>query len=290
MATHAKVYMTEITVITTFNQEGMNLYGQRFLDSFTYNVDKKIKLLCYAENCLPIIKDPQQVIVKDAKQFLPKLKTFKKKYGKVPYANGKPPEHIRNKRPRDAHKEFKWDAIRFANKTYSIFESYTNAKDWLVWMDADIYVHSKWSYDEFKSLLPEDKWITYVGRGKSAQTWPECGFYGLNLNNETCLSFLKDFEMMYEHAEQGIFQLEEWHDSFVFGTVLDRYKIINNNYLDYTQNLNLKSAQTGGGGHPIINCDLGKWIDHLKGSRKVTKKSHRRDLTVARNEEYWKKI
>ena len=135
-------------------------------------------------------------------------------------------------------------------------------------MDADIYVHSKWSYDEFKSLLPEDKWITYVGRGKSAQTWPECGFYGLNLNNETCLSFLKDFEMMYEHAEQGIFD----------------------NYLDYTQNLNLKSAQTGGGGHPIINCDLGKWIDHLKGSRKVTKKSHRRDLTVARNEEYWKKI
>ena len=78
MATHAKVYMTEITVITTFNQEGMNLYGQRFLDSFIYNVDKKIKLLCYAENCLPIIKDPQQVIVKDAKQFLPKLKTFKK--------------------------------------------------------------------------------------------------------------------------------------------------------------------------------------------------------------------
>ena len=30
------------------------------------------------------------------------------------------------RRPRDNHKEFKWDAVRFANKVYAVFET---AKD-----------------------------------------------------------------------------------------------------------------------------------------------------------------
>ena len=37
--------MTDITVVTTFHKDGMDLYGQRFLDSFAQRVDKKVKLL-----------------------------------------------------------------------------------------------------------------------------------------------------------------------------------------------------------------------------------------------------
>ena len=32
--------MTKITVVTTFHNEGLLKYGQRFLDSFAKNVDK----------------------------------------------------------------------------------------------------------------------------------------------------------------------------------------------------------------------------------------------------------
>lgn len=281
--------MTQITVITTFNQDGMNLYAQKFIKSFEKYVDKRIKLKCYAENCAPIIADAEQIEVLDAKKCLPDLVEFKKKYKKIPYANGIPPEHIRVKRPRDAHKEFKWDAVRFANKTYAVFEAARLCKDWIVWMDADTIVHSDWSYEEFKEILPNDRWITFVGRGKSVQTWPECGFYGLNLSNEICKNFINDFEFMYKNAEDGIFTLEEWHDSFVFGHVLDNYKKKFTNYLDYTENLLLKTAQTGGGGHPLINCVLGKWLDHLKGSRKIVGKSSLKDLSVERTEAYWNK-
>ena len=80
-------------------------------------------------------------------------------------------------------------------------------------MDADTFIHSKWDFEQFAELLPNDKWITYVGRGKGSQTWPECGFYGLNLNSNICQSFLKEFELYYEQAENGIFTLDEWHDS-----------------------------------------------------------------------------
>ena len=39
-------------------------------------------------------------------------------------ANGKCP--FLKKDPRDHHKEFKWDAIRFANKVYAVFETYAD--------------------------------------------------------------------------------------------------------------------------------------------------------------------
>ena len=162
------------------------------------------------------------------------------------------------------------------------------SKDWCVWMDADTYVHSQWTYEDFAAQLPDNSWITYVGRGKGSQTWPECGFYGLNLNHPVCHEFLKEFERVYEEADNGIFLLEEWHDSFVFGNILNNMKRDFPNALDYSADMYLREAKTGGGGHPLINTVLGKWIDHMKGDRKNTGKSLPKDMMITRNEDYWK--
>ena len=279
--------MKHITVVTTFHRPGLDLYAQKFLDSFAKHVDKKIRLIAYAENCKPKNPDPNQITVLSAEEYLPKLQAFKQKWRDVPKANGKCP--FPEKRPRDYHKEFKWDAVRFANKVYAVFDACSRSQDWCVWMDADQIVHSDWAYEDWDRLLPNHCWITYVGRGKSSQTWPECGFYGLNLNSKTCGKFLKEFERFYEEAETGIFALAEWHDSYVFGTLLDIRKRKDPAVLDYTKNTNLKTARTGGGGHPLINSDLGKWLDHLKGDRKTQGKSSRKDIVVKRPEEYWQR-
>lgn len=280
--------MTDITVLTTFHQEGLDVYGQRFLDSFAKNIDKRIKLLVYAEDCKPINPDPDQITVLDAKEVLQKLNVFKEQWGNVPKANGKCPWPER--RPRDHHKEFKWDAVRFANKTYAVYDAVTRSKDWCVWMDADTFVHSSWSYDDFVAQLPSDSWITYVGRGKGSQTWPECGFYGLNLHNDTCKQFIAEFERVYEDAENGIFMMEEWHDSYVFGTILNSMKVDAPNVYDYSANIYNNPAKTGGGGHPLINSVLGKWIDHLKGVRKTEGRSRNKDLMEKRQEAYWNEV
>ncbi len=278
-----------ITVITTFHKPGLDLYGQRFLDSFAKNVDKKISLLVYAEDCNPINPDPNQITVLDSKSALPKLSAFKERWKDVPKANGVCPWPER--RPRDWNKEFKWDAVRFANKTYAVFDAFARRpSNWIVWMDADTYIHSPWSYDQFKSLLPENKYITFVGRGKGSQTWPECGFYGMNLNHPVCHSFLEDFEKMYEDADAGIFTLDEWHDSYVFGVLLDKYKDFKNSTLDYSLDIYNNTAKTGGGGHPLINSILGTWMDHMKGDRKTSGKSLRKDLITDRKESYWNEI
>jgi hypothetical protein len=279
--------MSDITVVTTFHPEGLEVYGQRFLDSFAEKVDKRIKLIVYAEDCMPFNPDPLQIQIFDARTALTKLNAFKDKWKDDPKANGIPPLHIKNKRPHDWHKEFKWHAIRFANKVYAVFDACTRSKGWCVWMDADTFVHSDWSYTQFKNLLPDNNWLTYVGRGKGSQTWPECGFYGMNLNHPVCHEFLKEFERYYEDAENGIFTLEEWHDSFVFGHILNKFKKEFPTVLDYSADMYLREAKTGGGGHPLINGPLGKWIDHMKGVRKQEGKSRRKDLMVNRSESYW---
>ena len=265
--------MSAITVVTTFNKQGMDLYGQRFIESFEENVDESIKLYVYAEDCFPSIVGRHRVFELQTRQTLPKLMEFKKRWKDVPKANGIPPDDIKARRPRDHHKEFKWNAVRFANKVYAVLDAFERSTDWCVWMDADTFVHSNWSQKQFESLLPNDKWLTYVGRGKGSQTWPECGFYGMNKNHAMCVQFLKEFERFYEDAENGIFKLEEWHDSYVFGHILNIMKATDNNVLDYSAEMYLKEAKTGGGGHPLINTELGKYIDHMKGDRKNTGKS-----------------
>ena len=280
--------MSSITVVTTFHKPGLDTYGQRFLDSFAERVSKKIKLLVYAEDCNPINPDPEQITILDAKEVLPKLNAFKERWKDDPKANGIPPDSIKLRRPRDWQKKFKWDAIRFANKTYAVYDACERSKDWCVWMDADTFIHSDWSHKEFQRLLPQNAWITYVGRGKGSQTWPECGFYGMNLNHPVCHEFLKEFERVYEEAENGIFLLEEWHDSYVFGNILNRMKQDFPTVLDYSAEMYLREARTGGGGHPLINSVLGKWMDHMKGVRKEEGRSRSSDIMVNRTEDYWK--
>lgn len=280
--------MSDITVVTTFHLPGLETYGQRFLDSFAQRVDKKIKLLVYAENCNPKNPDPEQIKIFDSFEALPKLNAFKSKWANVPHANGDITSHPARNGRKDWQKKFKWDAVRFANKTYAVYDACERSKDWCVWMDADTYVHSNWSYEQFKEQLPDNAWITYVGRGKGSQTWPECGFYGMNLNNETCKKFLAEFERVYEDPDNGIFTLAEWHDSFVFGNILNGMKIQDPNVYDYSAEMYLREAKSGGGGHPLINGVLGKWIDHLKGVRKQEGRSRKVDIMVNRTEDYWK--
>jgi len=75
--------------------------------------------------------------------------------------------------------------------------------------------------------------------------------------------------------------------TFVFGNILNSMKDYYPEVLDYSAEMYLKEAKTGGGGHPLINTVLGKYIDHMKGDRKNTGKSLQKDLMVNRTESYW---
>lgn len=264
-----------ISIVTTFNQEGLDKYAQRMLDSFAKNWPDTITLFAYAENCTPVVT-AKNIQVVDMVKTCTKLNAFKERWAGVPKANGDVTDDpIRSKR-KDSGKGFKWDAIRFSHKVYAIFDCASKINtDWLVWMDADTYCHSPITYNQIEKFFPKDKDLCFLGReGK----YTECGLYGMNMQTNNTFKFLEKFEDMYENAEQGIFTLDEWHDSFVFDAVRKEFNL---------NELNWSSGIIKGEGHPLINSDWGAYLDHLKGARKDTGKSHAKDLKVRRTESYW---
>lgn len=278
----------KFAVVTTFHEKGLKEYGQRMINTFCENWPKDVTLHIYPELCNPAIKDHSHVTLKRLEE-LPDLMAFKEKWKNVPKANGDvSADPVRSKR-KDAGKGFKWNAVRFAHKVYAIFHcAQETDADFLIWMDADTVCHSPLSMEDLVKMIPQDSELCYLGRkGK----YSECGLYSMNLRSENVRNFLKEFQKMYDEAESGIFQLAEWHDSYVFDAV--RVKFPNMRQLDWAAKLNdirPIPGMSAGEGHPLINCEWGAWLDHLKGGRKAAGISKREDLKVKRTEPYWQQF
>ncbi len=268
-----------ISVVTTFHQAGYEKYGQRMITTFLQNWPANVTLHVYAENCT-VKEQADNLRVYDLHAVSPEIVNFKNKWANVPHANGDITSMPHLMGRKDKTKSFKWDAIRFSHKVYSIFHcANTCNSDLLLWMDADTVCHEPISHDRIEQLCQEDKDLCYLGRkGK----YSECGLYSLNLRSDNCQLFLKEFQRMYDHAEIGIFNLIEWHDSFVFDAV--RQKIPSLKLLDWSSHL------ISGEGHPLINSEWGAYLDHLKGDRKNVGHSNLGDLKIARKEKYWSRL
>jgi len=266
------------TVITTFNADGYNRYGRRMIETFLQTWPTSVELRVYAEDCR-VTQTAPNLKVFDLHSASPELVAFKNQWRGVPKANGNVlDDPVRSKR-KDAGKGFKWDAVRFAHKVYSIFHCAKNTQtDWLIWMDADMVCHSPINLDFIESMCPTTVDLCYLGRtGK----FSECGLYAVNLRRQLAQNFLQEFQRCYDDAENGIFTLGEWHDSYVFDAVRGR---IGMSELDWSAGL------IKGEGHPLINSQWGAYLDHLKGERKTTGQSLKKDIRVQRNEVYWQSI
>ena len=279
----------KIAVVTTFHEEGLKKYGQRMINTFCDNWPAEVKLHVYPELCNPAIRNHDHVTLKRLEE-VPELMAFKARWQNVPKANGDVSADPVRSRRKDAGKGFKWHAVRFAHKVYAIFHCARETDvDLLIWMDADMVCHSPISIDTLRRLIPIDKDLCYLGRkGK----YSECGLYSMNLRSHATRNFLNEFQRVYDDAENGIFLMEEWHDSFVFDRV--REKFPNLRQLDWANDLSDLRPHKGnsqGEGHPIINSEWGEYLDHLKGDdRKELGHSKAIDLKMPRKSNYWSKI
>jgi len=277
----------KIAVVTTFHEEGLKKYAQRMIDTFCTNWPEEIKLHIYPEKCNPAIRNHNHVTLTDLDS-VKELTEFKDRWKGVPKANGDVSKDPVRSRRKDSGKGFKWHAVRFAHKVYAIFDCAKNTDaDILIWMDADTICHSPITMQDLYKMIPADSELCYLGRkGK----YSECGLYSMNLRSPNVQAFLKEFQRFYDQAEHGIFQLDEWHDSFVFDAV--RVKFPQMRQLDWAAHLHdLRPApgMSSGEGHPLINSQWGAWLDHLKGDRKSIGRSKREDLKVQRKEAYWQR-
>lgn len=265
------------SVVTTFHQKGYELYGKRMINTFLQNWPKEVTLYVYHENFIPEEK-ADNLVTRDLLESSSHLVDFKRTWKDVPKANGFMSDTTVKVNDKRAMKGFKWDAVRFAHKVYAIFHSAKNCNsDVLFWMDGDTVCHSPITIDFIKKMAPENIDLGFLGRKNK---YTECGLYSLNLTSPVVNQFLANFQLMYDNAEEGIFKLREWHDSYVFDQVRAKFPGL--------REYNWSAGLIEGEGHPLINSEWGAFLDHLKGDRKQTGRSKEKDLKVNRNENYWK--
>ena len=257
-------------LVTTFNLNGYNLYGKRMLESFLEHWPDNQKIIVYTENCtLDDNLINTRIIVKDL-LLVDGLVDFKTRHKDNPAANGYKPngKHFRN---------FLFDAVRFSHKVFALYDAVQNNQGKsIVWLDADTLTHSKIPINFLVKNFPIRYGVAYLGR-KSKYT--ECGWVVYHTSHPLMHYFWETFINYYKN--DTIFELQEWHDSFVFDVVRKEYEergMINQNI-----------PHGSNDAHPFINSVLGDYMDHMKGPRKRqgrSKKSERHKKT--NNIGWWK--
>ena len=265
----------KFSVVTTFHQAGYDLYGRRMIDTFLSHWPQEVDLYVYAENCRIAQTDPRLRVI-DLMTAVPALAEFKARWSDDARATGRSAQGPADRKGKQPGIGFKWDAVRFAHKVYSVCDCADRAaSDILIWMDADTVCHSKLALSSLEELIPVQADVCFLGReGK----YTECGLYALNLRSARVGDFLARFQWVYDNAEQGIFTMTEWHDSFVFDRVREQFDLVEHDW---------SSHLIKGEGHPLINSPWGAWLDHLKGKRKQQGRSPNKDLRSPRPEPYW---
>jgi len=265
------------TLVTTFNRQGMETYGQRMIDTFQQHWPADSRLLVFAENCLPrVTADNVQVF--DILQHSPDLAAFVERHKNNAMAHGKagPPGIY------DAKKNFRWNAVRFSFKVFAVAAaSHMINQGWLIWIDADTHTHSPIPSAWLPMVCPSDSMCSYLGRGENYHS--ECGWVAYNLDHPRCRDFIQDFVDMYRH--DLIFNEREWHDSYIWDVVRRRYKDTCSFF-----NLNPEPDTKGLAKHPFINSELGRYMDHVKGKRKDQGHSRGKEVVLHRDHPYWQRI
>jgi hypothetical protein len=270
--------MTKYAVLTTFHAAGYQKYASRMIDTFLQNWPSEVDLYVYTEDCI-ITQSAPNLHVRDLHAVSPEIVAFKQRWGNDPRARGLVATGPADRKGKAPGIGFRWDAIRFSHKAYSVAHCAANCSaDVLFWMDADMVCHTPITLDFITSQMPSGTGLAYLGREKK---FTECGLYGMNLQDPVTRAWLKEFQLAYDSGR--LMTMAEWNDCWVFDETRKEVQAANPAW----RQLNWSAGLIKGEGHPLINTAWGAYLDHLKGKRKDTGKSAAKDLIRPRTESYW---
>ena len=249
-------------VVTTFHEAGYHKYGKTMIETFGKYWPKDVKLTVYFEN----MDEPKvyfdNVEYKDFNfhvgQRYEKFKELAAPYeDKVLGPNGEDPRSHREG-PVTPGSRYLFEATRFSHKYFAIdhHRKWFQNSRYLIWCDADVVATKDIPINFLESIVEEGKLWTRIGR---PSVYPECGFMIWDNNNEWKDRYFQLMEWLYDQG--ALFQLEEWHDSYVWWAA--------EKYIEQEANGSV-SVDIGDGSsrHPFVTGPLGKYLDHLKGKRK----------------------
>ncbi len=272
-------------VVTTCHAAGYESYGRTMVETFLEHWPHDVPLMLYHEGFTPP-SAPGRIESQDLNTASPELVAFKARHHDNPRAVGQWRPHRRLRvgplsiplpwRVKKA--AYRWDAVRFSHKSYAIFDAARRTDaDALIWIDADTRFFADVDVAELAAMMPPDSAVSCLRRPNHT----ECGFVVYNLRHPETRRLLAEFEAMY--SQDLLFAEYEYHDSYLFDVVRERAEARGAQTHDIAQGAGWQAS------HVLINSRLGRFMDHMKGNRKVDGKSRADDLLVARDEAYWQR-
>lgn len=244
-------------VVTTCNYEQWKSHGKNCVKSFIRNWPPTIRMIFYNED---MDEDgfPIGTLVRDLPEWFIE---FKAKFSGMKDAHGK--DKTKNRATKAAY-DFKRDCIRFSHKIAAIVDAAERSRaDVLIWMDADIITDYPVSSAWLDCLFPQPAFIAWLDRIK---TYPECGFFMLNLRHERTAMFIEYLKHVYVSGD--VFELPQTHDSWVIEWLIKRINV--EPPVSLSGEVGRKSSD------PFSHSPLATKMQHLKGKKKHEKRS--RDL------------
>jgi len=183
----------KIKIISTFSDKGYHEYGKYFVESCKKFIDPNISVCLYIDNIN--LNSEKNITILKLEESIPELTEFKS----------------RNKDR--TFKDYKWDGVRFAHKTYATFHAAKEDVDYLIWLDSDTEIYEFITVDYLLKFLPSKKFVGYIGRDGVSET----GFLIFNMKHPYSKEFFERYKWYYN--TDSIYSLSEYHDAFVFDVV-----------------------------------------------------------------------
>lgn len=177
--------MKNITFFTTFHQNGYELYGKSWIDSFIQNVSihgTHIKAKIYVQNVNSELITHPQIEYIDFNKSIPEHEEWKQSFIKL-----------------STHNDYvKKNSIRFSHKGFVISHALDTIQDgYAVWLDGDCVMH-KSTYDDFPQSLLKDVCMACQVEETGGDNHVESGILLFDMENKDIQKFKQTFKQNYD--------------------------------------------------------------------------------------------
>jgi hypothetical protein len=255
----------KLVAVTSFSQEGYDLYGKKMVQSFVENVDGF--LIVYTDAPL---QDIEITNVKVSYRVLnwefPEQVTFEDRH-QSPICHGQ----------FGGSYDYRFDAVKFSHKPAAIaaasrlIESGEVEKpDVLMWLDGDTLFKAPLPVEFLNSCFPA--WA-HIGTFTRDNNHMEGGIIMMRYSHENVPVFTRILWECYAHDQ--VFRLPAWTDCHVMDVLIEGAKRDG-----FLRHVNLGDDASFFTSHPIVNSPWFQYVDHLKGARKEAGQSFETDFLV----------
>lgn len=151
-------------------------------------------------------------------------------------------------------RDYTRDAAKFANKIWAMVEGTKDETDLCFWLDADCITHRPIPSEFLKRLIAPSYYLASFQR----PSYVETGFWCVRAKNVEHKAFMRALKDVYTSGH--IYKLNHWHDCYALDYAREITRV---------RSVNLTKTLGGKGTHVIASSELGRFIDHTKGDRKV---------------------